>query len=43
MIKAIDKLPGEKKADRKDCQKNHAGKEKVKIVVNSPFGARVIQ
>ena len=37
------KVTREQDANRKDCKKNHAGQEKVKIVINSPFEARVIQ
>ena len=31
MIKAIKKLPRNQNADRKDCEKNYAGEEKVKL------------
>ena len=28
--------------DWKDCEKNRAGEEKVKIVIDSPLGVRVV-
>ena len=43
MIKAIVKLPGNNTVtERIVKKKNHAAQEKAKIVINSPFGVRVI-
>ena len=43
MIKAIVELPGNNTVTERIAKKNHAAQEKAKIVINSPFGVRVIQ
>ena len=35
------KVTWEQNAHRKDCEKNHVGEEKVKIVINFSFGIHV--